>query len=90
MCDYPTYRSIRRQMFCNLVDQRIPPQVIKSMGISDYRDFAREYCHEDFMKYREKEGFIKVFIKENEEEFRKFYVLPHKYNQDHCVEIHHK
>lgn len=71
MCDYPTYRSIRKQLFCHLVDQRIPPQVIKSMEISDYRDFAREYCHEDFMKYREKEGFIKVFIRENEEEFRK-------------------
>ena len=70
MCDYPTYRSVRNQLFCHLVDQRIPPEVIMSMTISDYRDFTREYCHDDFMKYREKEGFIKVFIRENEEEFR--------------------
>lgn len=69
MADYPSYGAIERPLLVNLISQRIAPQVIESMSISDFRDFVKEYCYADFVKYREKNGFVKVFIRENEDGF---------------------
>ncbi len=69
MADYPSYQAIEHSLLVNLIAQRISPQVIKTMNISDFRDFVKEHCYDDFVKYREQNGFVKVFIRENEYEF---------------------
>lgn len=69
MKEYPSYKSIEYPLLVNLIDQQIPPKLIRSMRISDFRDFIREYCCEEFAQYHEKKGFIKVFIKHNADNF---------------------
>ncbi|MBO7555976.1 MAG: hypothetical protein J6T72_01085 [Alphaproteobacteria bacterium] len=69
MRDYPSYRSIEYPLLVHLIDQKIAPEVIKSMGISDFRDFIKDFCYEEFAKYHEQKGFVKRFIRSNEDEF---------------------
>lgn len=69
MKGYKSYESIEYPLLVNLVSKGISPNVIVNMRISDFRDFVKEFCYDDFVKYREKEGFVKVFIRENEEDF---------------------
>ena len=69
MKEYPSYKSIEYPLLVNLIDQQIPPKLIRTMKISDFRDFIREYCCEEFAQYHEKKGFIKVFIKHNADNF---------------------
>lgn len=69
MKGYKSYGAIEYQLLINLVSKGISPNIIVNMGISDFRDFVKEFCYEDFVKYREKEGFVKVFIRENEQDF---------------------
>lgn len=69
MKDYPSYKAIEYPLLINLIDQQISPSLIRTMKISDFRDFIREYCQEEFAQYHEKKGFIKVFIKHNADSF---------------------
>lgn len=69
MTDYPSYKSIENTVLNNLISHKISPNIIKNMNISDFRDFVKEFCYDDFTKYREKNGFVKVFIRENEYQF---------------------
>lgn len=69
MKDYPSYKAVEFPLLINLIDQKISPSIIRSMKISDFRDFIREYCYEEFSQYHEKKGFIKVFIKHNADSF---------------------
>ena len=69
MADYPSYQAIEYPLLVNLVSHKIAPRIIETMSISDFRDFVKEYCYDDFVKYREENGFVKVFIRENEYEF---------------------
>ena len=69
MKGYKSYEAVEYPLLLNLVSKGISPNVIVNMGISDFRDFIKEFCYDDFVKYREKEGFVKVFIRENEQDF---------------------
>ena len=70
MSGYESYKQVETSLLVNLVNERIVPDVIRNMKISDFRDFIKKFCYNEFTKYREKEGFVKVFIRENEADFR--------------------
>lgn len=69
MMIYPTYKAVEHPLMINLINQRLSPEVIEQMRIADFRDFVKEFCYDDFVKYREKEGFVKVCINQVEFEF---------------------
>ncbi len=70
MREFPTYRSVEGYVLAAMHEQQLPPNLITAMRVSDFRDFVRNNCGEEFAHYREKVSFIKTFIKYNEEEFR--------------------
>lgn len=69
MKGYNSYASIEYPLLINLVNQRIKPDIIRKMKKTDFRDFVKKFCYEEFMVYHEKKGFIKIFINENETDF---------------------
>ena len=69
MFGYKSYAAIEYPLLVNLMSNGISPDVIAKMNISDFRSFVKDFCYDEFVKYREKEGFVKVFIRENEQDF---------------------
>ena len=69
MAQYPSYGAVRHSLLVHLIQERIGPQAIRRMNIADFRSFVHEYCRDDFAAYHEQEGFVKVFIRNNEQEF---------------------
>ena len=66
---FKSYEPIEYQLLINLINERVTPEVIRKMNITDFRDFVKKFCYDDFKKYHEQEGFVKVFIRNNEESF---------------------
>ncbi len=69
MKGFKSYEAVEYQLLVNLINEGITPDVIRKMNITDFRDFVKEYCYDAFVKYREQEGFVKVFIRSNENSF---------------------
>lgn len=70
MREFPTYRSVEGYVLAAMQEQQLPPNLIAAMRVSDFRDFVRNNCGEEFARYRERVSFIRTFIKYNEETFR--------------------
>ena len=48
------------------------------MNIADFRSFIKDYCYDEFAAYHDREGFVKTFIRTNEQDFynlRLFYLI---------------
>lgn len=69
ICEFDSYESIKKPLIENLYEEQISPFVLRTMSISDFRDFTRQYCYEEFVAYREKNNFVKTFINAKGDEF---------------------
>ena len=69
MAQYPSYRHVRKYLLINLINEGVRPEIIQKMNIADFRSFIHDHCYDEFMAYREREGFVKAFIRTNEQEF---------------------
>ena len=69
MAEFPVYKAISFPLLKNLAEHGFAPSTIERMRISDFRDFIKEFCYDEFVKFRERQGFVKVFIRNNEQNF---------------------